>query len=117
MLALLALGAFVFDYGVMWSSRGQAQNSADAGALSGAISLAFDSGTDFAGAKLKARVIAQQNWVWGQSPDVQLTDVTFPPCPPGAPGLPDTCVKVDVFRNQARGNALPIFVGRLSGLT
>ena len=90
LMGLLAFSAFVVDYGVMWSSRGQAQNSADAGALSGAISLAFDSATDFAGAQLKARVIAQQNWVWGQSPNVQLTDVTFPPCPPGAPGMPDT---------------------------
>ena len=39
LLALLALSAFVVDYGVMWASRGQAQNSADAGALSGALSL------------------------------------------------------------------------------
>jgi hypothetical protein len=55
--------------------------------------------------------------VWGQSPDVQLADVEFPSCPPGAPGLPDTCVKVTVFRNQARGNALPIFFAFLVGKT
>ena len=48
---------------------------------------------------------------------VQLTDVTFPPCPPGAPGPPDTCVKVDAFRNQARGNALPMFFGNLVGVS
>ena len=54
LLALLALSSFVFDYGVMWVSRGQAQNAADAGALSGAISLAFDSGTDKPGARAKA---------------------------------------------------------------
>jgi Flp pilus assembly protein TadG len=117
LIGLLAFSAFVVDYGVMWASRGQAQNAADAGALSGAISLAFDSGTDFAGAKTKARALALQNWVWGQSPDVQLADVTFPACPPGAPGLPDTCVKVEVFRNQARGNALPIFFAYLVGKT
>ena len=35
LLALLALSSFVFDYGVMWVSRGQAQNAADAGALVG----------------------------------------------------------------------------------
>ena len=40
LLALLALSAFVFDYGVMWASRGQAQNAADAGALSGAVAPA-----------------------------------------------------------------------------
>ena len=118
MLILLAFTAFVLDYGVMWASRGQAQTSADAGALAGAISLAFDSGTDFAGAKTKARNIALQNGVWGSQPDVQLADITFPPCPPGAPGLPDTCVKVDVFRNQRPGgNPLPMFFGNLVGVT
>ena len=60
--------------------------------------------------------MARANGVWGQAPDVQLTDVTFPPCPPGAPGLPDTCVKVNAFRNQARGNALPMFFGNLVGV-
>ena len=61
--------------------------------------------------------MARANNVWGQAPDVELTDVTFPPCPPGAPGLPDTCVKVDAFRNQARGNPLPMFFGNLVGVT
>src|SRR4030095_755286 len=59
LLVLLAFSAFVVDYGVMWASRGHAQTAADAGALAGAISLAFDSGTDFAGAKLKARLVAR----------------------------------------------------------
>lgn len=117
LLGLVAFTAFVVDYGIMWVSRGQAQTAADAGALSGALSLAFDSGTDFAAAKQRARAVAIQNLVFGQAPDVQLTDVTFPPCPPGSPGLPDTCVKVDSFRNQARGNALPIFFGRVVGVT
>ena len=45
LLALLALSGFVFDYGVMWVSRGQAQTAADAGALAGAISLAFGTGS------------------------------------------------------------------------
>jgi hypothetical protein len=116
LLALLALSAFVFDYGVMWVSRGQAQNAADAGALSGAISLAFNSATDQAGARARAIAVAQANRVWTEAPNVTDGDVTFPPCPPGAPGLPDTCVKVDVFRNQARGNPLPMFFGRVAGV-
>jgi hypothetical protein len=117
LLGLMAFTAFVVDYGIMWTSRGQAQTSADAGALSGAVSLAFDSSTDFAAAKAKAQAVAKENWVWGQSPDVQLTDITFPACPPGAPGIPDTCVKVDVFRNVARGNPLPMFFGNLVGVS
>ena len=58
MLALLALSSFVFDYGVMWVSRSQAQNAADAGALSGALSLAFNGPTDQAGARARAIVTA-----------------------------------------------------------
>ena len=56
------------------------------------------------------------NHVFGASPDVQLGDVTFPPCPPGAPGPPDTCIKVDAFRNLARGNPLPMFFGKIVGV-
>jgi Flp pilus assembly protein TadG len=114
LLALLALSAFVVDYGVMWASRGQAQTAADSGALAGAMSLAFDSPTDLAGARARAIAMAARNRVWGQAPSVTDGDVTFPACPPGAPGPPDTCVKVDVFRNQARGNALPTFFGPLA---
>jgi len=116
LLAVLALSAFVVDYGVMWASRGQAQTSADSGALAGAVSLAFDSPTDFAGARARAIAMAGHNQVWGQAPSVTDADVTFPACPPGTPGLPDTCVKVDVFRNQSRGNALPTFFGHLAGI-
>ena len=109
LLALLALSAFVFDYGVMWASRGQAQNSADAGALSGAISLAFNSPTDQAAARARAIAMAQANKVWNQAPSVTDADVTFPACPPGIPGPQDQCVKVNVFANQARGNPVPTF--------
>jgi len=116
MLALLALGAFVFDYGVMWVSRSQAQNSADAGALSGAISLAFNSPTDQAAARARAIAVAQANQVWKQAPSVTAADVTFPACPPGIPGPQDQCVKVNVFRNQARGNPLPTFFAKLSNV-
>lgn len=117
LLALIAFSAFVVDYGVMMASRGQAQTAADAGALSGAVSLAFNSSTDFPAAQVRAQALAQANTVWGQSPDVQLADVTFPPCPPGAPGPPDTCVRVDVFRNQRPGGSpLPVYFASLTGL-
>src|SRR6476646_5271241 len=45
-LVLTALATFVIDHGVLWVSRGQAQNAADAGALSGAIARAYDELTD-----------------------------------------------------------------------
>jgi Flp pilus assembly protein TadG len=122
LLGLVAFTTFVVDYGIMWASRGQAQTAADAGALAGALALSFDSRTDFDGAKEKARAVAIANLIFGQPPDVQIPtgklngDVTFPPCPPNTPGLPDTCVKVDVYRNQARGNALPTFFGNVVGI-
>jgi hypothetical protein len=122
LLGLLAFTTFVVDYGIMWVSRGQAQTAADAGALSGAISLAFDSSSDFDAARLRAQAVAKANFVWGQQVDVDIvnpsgdSDITFPPCPLGAPGLPDTCVKVDVFRNLSRGNPLPVLFGGLVGV-
>lgn len=117
MIGLLALVALAVDYGVKVVARGQAQNAADAGALAGAVALSFDDPsdlTDTGPAKLSAHRYALANTVWGQSPDVDITtDVTFPTCPDGT----DTCVRVDVYRNQQRGNALPTFLTRLIGVT
>lgn len=114
---LLAFSAFSIDNGIMMLSRGQGQNSADAAALAAGAYLAWDDLADQAGAKQTGMVAAQQNFVWGVSPDVTLADITFPPCPPGAPGPPDTCVRADVFRNQrANGNPLPAFFSRLVGI-
>jgi hypothetical protein len=61
--------------------------------------------------------MAQENKVWKQAPSVTNADVTFPACPPGIPGPQDNCVKVDVYRNQARGNPLPTFFANLAGVT
>ena len=50
---------------------------------------------------------------------VPATDVTILQgtgvCP--APNVDGTCIKVDVYRTAARGNALPMFFGGLVGLT
>ena len=118
MLGLLALTAFVFDQGVMWASRRQAQNSADAGALAGAIALAYDDPDDLDVARDKAIAVSKANLVWGEEPDLTDADVTFPDCPP-TPGMgADTCVKVEVFRNQrAGGNPLPTYFANVFGLT
>ena len=116
MLAVLALSAFVFDYGLMWVGRAQVQTAADAGALAGAISLAYDSATDFASARERAIAAATANRVWGTPPNVTDGDVTFPACPPGAPGVPDTCVRVRAYRNQERGNALDTWLAGLAGV-
>ena len=117
MLALLALSAFVFDYGVMWVSRGQAQNCGRCGRLVGRDFARLQQ-SDRSGRRPRA---GDSRWRRrtrsGARRRVSLdADVTFPACPPGIPGPQDNCVKVDVFRNQARGNPLPTFFGRLAGV-
>src|SRR6187549_1522126 len=82
LLGLTAMSAFVVDYGVMWVSRRQAQNSADAAAMAGAISMGFVSMTNQALARQAAIDAANQNGVWGQAPNITPADVTFPACPP-----------------------------------
>jgi hypothetical protein len=123
-LTLAAFTTFVADYGLLWVSRRQAQNSADAGALAGAIAFAFDDPGDYSdtgGAKLSARAATQNNWVWGAPPSVNITtDITFPvtpaaDCDPGGTGF-SNCVRVEVFRNSTRSNPLPMLFGHLLGM-
>lgn len=120
LIGLLAFGSLTMDYGVLWVARGQAQNAADAGALAGALSRAYgdsdDPGFDTR-VRSAAVAAAQANLVWGEVPNVDpAVDVTIGPCPPGSPGIPDQCVRVDVYRNQQRGNALPTFFAQLVGV-
>jgi len=123
MLGLLAFSMLVIDYGILWSSRRQAQNAADAGALAGAIGLAFDDPTDFTDsgpAKQSAHAAAIANKIFGEAPNNNVsTDVTFLG-PSFANQCPDdpaaTCVKVDVYRTSSRGNPLPTFFGSLAGI-
>lgn len=117
-IALLAFSALTFDYGVNLVSRRQAQNSADAAALAGAISLSYVNRTDFTLATNSAIAAANRNTIWGAAPDILQTDVTYPACPPGAPGVGGTCVKADVFRTsygRASGSPLPSFFGSIVG--
>jgi hypothetical protein len=115
--ALLGFAVLTVDYGVMWASRRQAQNAADAGALAGAISLAFDDADDVPRARASAVATGTVNSVWGLNPNIDpATDVIIGACPPGAPGLPDTCVRVNVFRNQTK-DPLPTFFGPILGIT
>ena len=119
MLGLISFSALVVDYGVLWAARRQAQNSADAGAMAAAVSLAYVSIDNHDLARTSALNTARQNFIWGTQPDITDADVTFPPCPPGSPGAgSNACVRVDVYRNQrANGNPLPTIFGRLFGVT
>ena len=117
LLMLAALSAFAIDFGLFSWSRGQAQNAADAGAMAGAAALAFDNATDKSDtgpAKRSALTTAVSNQVWDAAPAVDVaTDITFPVCPDGSA----SCVRVDVYRDAAHGNALPMLLGPLVGLS
>lgn len=119
-LGLAAFGALTIDYGIMWLSRRQAQNAADAAALAGAISLAFDDPSDLDLARRAAEAAGERHTIFGQSPNIEPgsgttdADVIIGPCPPNSVGLPDTCVRVNVYRNQFR-DPLPTFFARLIG--
>lgn len=124
-LALAAFTTFVADYGLMWTSRRQAQNSADAGALAGATAFAYDDPGNYADtgmAKLSAYNATQTNVVWGQSPYVNITNhITFPvvpaaDCDPDGDGF-SNCVRVEVFRDSTNANPLPMLFGHLLGLS
>ena len=126
LMVFFGVTAFVVDYGVMWVGRGQAQNAADAGALAGAVAMAFDANgwtdrTPTGPARASALRMAQQNSIWGQPPNVDVnTDVFFTGlpaamCPADANGR-TPCIRVDVYRNQARGNPLPAIFGLAVGV-
>ena len=121
LMVFIGVTAFVVDYGVMWVGRGQAQNAADAGALAGAVAMAFDANgwtdrTPTGPARASALRMAQVHSIWGQPPNVDVnTDVFFTGlpaamCPADANGR-TPCIRVDVYRNQARGNPLPAIFG------
>lgn len=118
-VVLIAFNTFVVDYGVMWTGRGQSQNAADAGALAGATSLAFDNyedRSDTGPAKIAAHQFATDNYVWGQAPANDITnDVTFPTTPSVC--ADGSCIRVNVYRNQQHGNALPPIFGVAAGIT
>ena len=97
------------------AARNQAQNSADAGALAGAIALGFNSFTDRtpSGPAVQAAMNgAKANVVIGEQVSIDPPDVTFPNDPFGQP----TRVKVWVYRTTARNNPVQTLMGKLFGL-
>jgi Flp pilus assembly protein TadG len=117
MLVLIGLSAFVVDHGVLWLSREQAQNAADAGAIAGAIARAYDNLEESPSASagvvfesVQQTVAANPVWFDGNPPTFAVSYA----CPPNA----DRCVKVDVHRDGTLGSAtLPVFFGPVLGIT
>ena len=97
MMAFLSASMLAIDVGMLMTSRNQAQNSADAGALAGATALYFedwDNRTASGPAVTGAMRGATENAVMGGQVAIAPTDVTFPLDPTGQP----TRVRVQVER-------------------
>jgi len=118
LMMLVALSAFTVDRGMFWVGRGQAQNSADAGAIAGAIGLAYDSATDTSDtgpAKRAAWTTARANMIIDKLPALDVTtDIKFVDCPDGT--VSPACIRVDVYRDLAHGNALTTWFGNIVGI-
>jgi Flp pilus assembly protein TadG len=126
LLVLMGLSAFVIDKGVLWLARGQAQNTADAGALAGATALLFDNAADLSTtgpAYLSALNTATQNKVFNQAPTVKVfvDPKNWDPAAaaPAICGSPETgCVQVDVYRDGTNSSGtLPTYFGLAFGAT
>ena len=115
-MTFMAASTLAVDVGMFMTAKSQAQNSADAGALSGAVALMRDDWNDRSatGPAVQSAVsTAKKNVVVGTSPSVLTSDVTFPNDPSGQPNR----VRVKVYRTTARQTALPTLIGTLFGVT
>jgi hypothetical protein len=116
LMAFLAATTLAIDVGMLMTARSQAQTSADAAALAGAVALGFDDYTNRSAsgpAVQSALEAARQNNVIRRGVTVEASDVTFPTGPGGA----DNRVSVSVYRTQGRGNnAVATLMGRYFGV-
>src|SRR5262249_32339257 len=115
-MAFLGVSVLAIDVGMLMTARNQAQNSADAAALSGAASLAFDSWTDRgatgpAGTSAIGAVTANQ--VMSGNVSVLPTDVEFPTDPVSGDA---NRVKVTVRRAASRGNPISTLIAQYFGI-
>jgi len=114
-MAFMAVSTLAIDVGMFMTARAQAQNSADAGALAGAIALVYNdynNRTPSGPAVQNALAAARINQVMSGQVDVQAADVTFPNDPNG---LNDR-VRVFVYRTAARNNPIPTLIGPIFGV-
>jgi len=109
LMAFLSASMLAIDVGMLMSARAQAQNSADAGALAGAVALVFedfDDRTANSPAVQNAVMAARANEVMHDTVSVEPADVTFPSI---------ERVRVRVQRTAIRGNPLSTLVASYFG--
>jgi Flp pilus assembly protein TadG len=114
-MAFLAATTLAIDVGMFMTARSQAQNSADAGALAGALALSSTI-TTIAVRRTSvqnAMDAAHENDVISADVSVLPADVTFPVGPTGL----NNRVRVHVYRTGARSNPVPTMMGKFFGVT
>ena len=112
MLAFMSATMLALDVGNLMVARTQAQSSADAGALAGAVALARDDFNDRSatGPAVQNAIVAStspQNRVINVNVSVIPADVSFPTI---------NRVRVNVYRTTARGNPVATFLGPMIGV-
>ncbi len=115
LLAFVAASMLAIDVGMLMTARAQAQNSADAGALAGAVALVFDDYLDRSPsgpAVTSAVAAAASNQVMREAVSVTPADVQFLNDPTGEPNR----VRVTVFRRADRGNPVSTLVAAYFGV-
>ena len=114
-MAIFAGTTLAIDVGLFMTARAQAQNAADAGALSGATAFVYNSFADRnpGGPAVQSAInTAKQNKVVGDVVSIEPADVTFPLGPTGR----NDRVQVWVYRSTARGNNIPTLIGSVFGV-
>jgi hypothetical protein len=114
-MAFFAGTTLAIDVGLFMTARAQAQNAADAGALSGATAFVYNSFNDRTpgGPAVQSAInTAKQNKVVGGNVSIDPADVTFPLGPTGR----NDRVQVWVYRTTARGNNIPTLIGPVFGV-
>jgi len=114
-LALVGASMLAIDVGMLMSARSQAQNAADAGAMAGAIALAYDDWDDRtpAGpAVVRAKATAVANEVQGAAVVVNDADVVFLNDEAGVANR----VQVTVHRDTANNNPVSTLIAQYFGI-
>ena len=114
-MALMAATTLAVDVGMFMMARSEAQNSADSGALAGAVALVFNdynNRTSSGPAVQSALSGARANKVVHGTVSVTSADVTFPLSPSGQ----NNRVQVMVRRTKARSNPVPTLIGPFFGV-
>jgi Flp pilus assembly protein TadG len=115
-MAFVGASMLAIDVGMVMTARNQAQNAADAGALAGATSLAFDDWNDrtpTGPAVTNAIAAAHLNPVMAGQVSVTPADIEFVNDP--VTGEADR-VRVSVYRNAAHGNPVSTLIAQYFGM-